>query len=438
MSRFVYAAIFALAFLAIGVQAQDATRQAGGPATVEVPEEVKIFTLKHANAEEMQRIVGDLFGRLDFRQANFARARSSRSGIRTSSDPRTNSLIVVGPQNDLAVIEALVKRLDTPTPKGHENVPVGNTLSQIHQRLSRLEREIARLRAGAGRPGRSGRDRSSGVSPPLSRTGRVAEVVGTRLHIEVRSSKGAAMKVVSVVPVGKRVKKGDLLLAVDTAPLEDAVNVQQIEVARAQAALKQGEAVLTNTVLQQETRVAKAKLQIELAQIELTEYQEGTRPLQLKVHEKDVQQRTRDLAVQRGIVKAGKADAKSLKVPEVELEIAETKLQVFQKYTVPKLIKELESAIDSAERDSKLVHRDAEGAVKAAEADLAVRRAQAGLEAQQLKRLRNDLTKCRIEAPHDGVVAAAGPIPVRNGSEVRERQVVLILIPDAEEDDSEE
>jgi len=44
--------------------------------------------------------------------------------------------------------------------------------------------------------------------------------------------------------------------------------------------------------------------------------------------------------------------------------------------------------------------------------------------------MKEHLTKRNLFAPHDGVVAATGPLPLTKGSQVRERQVVLILVPD--------
>ena len=376
----------------------------------------------------MQRIVGDLFGRTASRQTNYARTRGVQSVIRTSADPRTNSLIVIAKHSEIAVIEGLVRALDTPTTKKSTNVREGASLSQLNQRLDRLERDIVRLRSSADRSNRSGAYRSNNISRPRSQTGNVATVSGTSIRIEARPPKGGAMEVVSVVATGKRVKKGDLLLKIDTAPFAAAVNVQELEIERAKAMTLQDEASLQNMLLQLETKGAEGKLQIELAKMQLTEFKEGTHPLQLMVLEKSVSQCKIDLDEQKRTVAAGKANAITIEKLQVELEVAQTKLQVFQKFTVPKTLKELENAIALAERKAQQDLSQAKAEAQVSEARLAAHRTQFGLEVGRLKKLKDAIAKCNIVAPHDGVVSAEGLYPVRAGSQVRERQVVLILI----------
>ncbi len=237
------------------------------------------------------------------------------------------------------------------------------------------------------------------------------------------------MEVASIVPVGKRVKQGDQLIAIDSTPFEDAVRVQQIVVEQAQAALKQVEVTAENTHLLKEAQLAEAALRTELAKVEVAEFQKGTHPLQLKVCQKEVQQAKRLLEEHKKLVAAGKLDSKSLEAGIVDLDVAETKLQVLEKYTGPKTLKDLEAKIATAKRDSQQVQVQVEGDMNASRAKVASQRAQVELELNRLKQVRDNLAKCSILAPHDGVVAAAGPLILREGSQVRQRQVVLILIP---------
>ena len=156
------------------------------------------------------------------------------------------------------------------------------------------------------------------------------------------------MEVASIVPVGKRVKQGDQLIAIDSTPFEDAVRVQQIVVEQAQAALKQVEVAAENTHLLKEAQLAEAALRTELAKVEVAEFQKGTHPLQLKVCQKEVQQAKRLLEEHKKLVAAGKLDSKSLEAGIVDLDVAETKLQVLEKYTGPKTLKDLEAKIATA------------------------------------------------------------------------------------------
>ncbi len=426
MSRVAQAAVWivlVVGFYVGAAQGQEVGKVAESPV-------VKIFSLMHANAEEMQRIVGDLFKGLDSRQSAFTRARASTgiTGLRTSADLRTNSLIIIGSQGDLGVIEALIMKLDVPPTEG---VPAAGTVAELRDRVRRLERYVDLLRSARGdRTTQPERRRSSRVPVPPASASPAVEDRGTRLRIEARPLNGETMELISIVPAGKRVKRGDLLLAIDSTMCETAVKVQQLIVEQAQAALKQSEAAVENTQLQNETQMADAAVRTERAKAELVAFQGGTQPLELKILQKEIQESKRALDKLQVLVTAGRADSIGLEALKVDLDVAETKLHVFQKYTGPKTLKELENEIASAKRDSQLVHTRIAGELSASRAKHASQRAQFELADGRLQQMKEHLTKRNLFAPHDGVVAATGPLPLTKGSQVRERQVVLILVPD--------
>ncbi len=60
--------------------------------------EIKVVALRNANAVELQKTLDKLFG----------------SEVQILADPRTNSLILRGPEKDLMTVLALIERLDTP------------------------------------------------------------------------------------------------------------------------------------------------------------------------------------------------------------------------------------------------------------------------------------------------------------------------------------
>ncbi|HXG08724.1 MAG TPA: secretin N-terminal domain-containing protein [Gemmataceae bacterium] len=62
--------------------------------------QIKVYTLKKADAIRMTRIIQELFDG------------GQRARLRVVADERTNSVIAVGHPNDLEVIEAIINRLD--------------------------------------------------------------------------------------------------------------------------------------------------------------------------------------------------------------------------------------------------------------------------------------------------------------------------------------
>ena len=185
-------------------------QEAAGEPVEEAPAVIKVFTLRHADAEEMQRVTEELFGGSGAPQGGDGRSGAARVRLRASVDPRTNSLIVVGLQQNLKVIEALLLQLDQPPPAENER-----------QDQALLEDEAAPPAGRASRAGRSSEhgDSSHAAAPP-SPPAKTKANKGAQIRIEAHSPNGTPLKVVSVVHAGNRVKKGDLLLEIDSAEIE--------------------------------------------------------------------------------------------------------------------------------------------------------------------------------------------------------------------------
>ena len=75
--------------------------------------QVKVFSLEHADATKVQKIVEELFNPNEDKALNPGAARIS--GLTTAIDVRTNSIIVRGPTRDLTVVNQLLQRLDVET-----------------------------------------------------------------------------------------------------------------------------------------------------------------------------------------------------------------------------------------------------------------------------------------------------------------------------------
>ena len=118
------------------------------------------------------------------------------------------------------------------------------------------------------------------------------------------------------------------------------------------------------------------------------------------------------------LVDPKRAGDKSLEGLKVALQLAEMQLEVFTKFTAPKKMKALKGAVDTAALQILLVRQRSEAELQAAKASLAAQNAAAVAELSRLDRWQHDLSKCKIVAPHDGVVAVAGRQVVA-GAEVR-------------------
>lgn len=110
----------------------DKARQGDGPEAAPTAAEVKIFPLRNADASETAKLLTQLFG----------------EEVRVVADSRTNSVIAVGPGDDLLTVEALIARLDEADSARAAVAEVRETLrkhagaADLKARLEQAEAEV--------------------------------------------------------------------------------------------------------------------------------------------------------------------------------------------------------------------------------------------------------------------------------------------------------
>lgn len=270
--------------------------------------------------------------------------------------------------------------------------------------------------------------------------GQIRSTVSERGYLEASKTQNIINEVegtttiISLRPEGERVKKGDLIAELDAATLRDNLVNQQIATRRAQE------------------DVDDAKKSMVIASLALTEYTEGTSPLEQASITAEIQaaesvitkaerRLKRTLEAQNKLKAATLRNAERGPTPEIMAEldladrvekeegeistakssraIAAKKLEIFEKYKRRKAMTLLEADLKKAE-SAELVKRSM-------------------LELQKAKedKLRRMIERTKIYAPADGVLVYANssggrmgaPMTIEEGATVRERQV-LFRIPD--------
>ena len=233
-------------------------------------------------------------------------------------------------------------------------------------------------------------------------------------EVKSRGSSQGGVSILWVIDEGSRVKEGDKLVELDASELELREKEQRISVITA------------------ESRMATAQAQLEQAKISRQEYLEGV----FKTDEKTImsemaiaQQELRkaDLAIKssqrlvaKGLVKSLQLEADQFAVANAQnkLDVAERKLQVLQNLTKKKMLVQFDSDIEAAT-----------ATLSAAESELMEERL-------DLAEIEEQIGKCLIYAPADGVVVHANRYSSRGGNAefvveagatVRERQEIIRL-----------
>lgn len=234
-------------------------------------------------------------------------------------------------------------------------------------------------------------------------------------NIDVKCQVAGGSTILSIVPDGTLVHKGDELARLDSSAIEEQVNQQKIICEKA-LAMK----------IQAEKEFAAARIAVQ-------EYLEGTYVKELQAIEAQITiamenlrssentlQHTERMA-RRGYVTPLQLDAQRFAVERARLDLrtAELAKDVLERFTKRKMLEDLESARDTAEARMRSEQTAYE------------------LEEARLERLKAQLANCVIYAPQDGMVVYANErssrfggssgAMIEEGAGVRDRQSIVRL-----------
>jgi RND family efflux transporter MFP subunit len=247
----------------------------------------------------------------------------------------------------------------------------------------------------------------------VTERGEVESAGVTDVVSEVKSKNQPGVAILKIIPEGTQVKKGDFLVELDSSALREERNTEQIAVNTAEALVVQSRNVFETAQIAKEEYLDGTYIQdrqtiegeVFVAEENLNrakEYYEYSKRLAAKGYINQLQLEADKFAVD-----------KSLK----ELGAARTKLKVIDDYTKVKMLKQLESDIITAKAKW-------ESDKKSYEIELA-----------KLQEIDDQIAKCTINAPKDGVVTYAHDrenwggdnFIVKEGAVIRERQAIIRL-----------
>src|SRR2546426_9507854 len=253
--------------------------------------------------------------------------------------------------------------------------------------------------------------------------------------------------IVSLVPEGTSVKEGDVLVELDSSEISQQLNQQQMQADTAEAALSQAERQLEIQKNLNQSDLQQAKVNLELAQIDLEKYKDGDYEVAQKKAESDVtiaeQEQARaknqcewtEKLAEKGYVTGTEliADRLSVTKARLQLEQANRALEVLKKYTSRKDLKkfELDLQLAKAALDRAVLKANAEEAKL--EADVTGKRSSLAHYQKRLSKVQEQLEKTKIKAPQDGMVVYANTDPwrrermIEKGAQVHENQLLLNL-----------
>jgi len=283
------------------------------------------------------------------------------------------------------------------------------------------------------------------ISIAQSGTIKAREMTIIKNEVEGRTS------VITLIPEGTRVKKGELLVELDASSLIDSRLDQEISVQNAEASYISAKENLEVVKNQAQSDVDQATLDLQFAKEDHQKYIDGEYPNELKKAEAQITlaqeeltraeetlEWSRKLAEEKFISQTElKADELSESKKKLDLELSRNSLNLLTEFTYKRNLAQLKSDVSQAEMALDRVSRRARADVVQAEAGLKAKELEYNRQRDRQKKLNDQIEKAKIYAPSDGLVIYATSAmtggrrfntePLIEGREVREREELIYL-----------
>jgi HlyD family secretion protein len=256
-------------------------------------------------------------------------------------------------------------------------------------------------------------------------------------------------KLVSIIDEGKRVKKGDVCCQIDTDAFLKELSLQEIKYQTAEGKVKTSISAVSQARNKGDSEINKADLTWKLAVIDLEAYDDPQGEYQkdlekakgvLELNRKQLKESEDELIFTRDMVKDGHIPPSQLRPKEqsveqrkFEVKAAEAELTVLQKFTRKKKITELEAKSKETKLELERTKEIQKSAIDSAIADQKAAESNEVIEKKQMERIKEQIDRCTIKAPADGIVVYSNSrwsdesSRIRPGAQLYYRQEIFQL-----------
>jgi len=235
---------------------------------------------------------------------------------------------------------------------------------------------------------------------------------------EVRNETENETTVVEIVPEGSRVKKGDLLIRLNSDNIKNQVEEETLRVESAKAELVAAENGYEIQKSENESKVRQAQLKLDLAELDLSQWDKGERvqkekdiELALDKTAKDLERLEEKYQRSQTLFDQGFYSKDQLQQDEISLRDARAgrakavlEQQTYMSYQQPKDRKTKESAVEEARAELARTNQQNEIQLASKEADRINKRRQLDVRQERLEKLNKQFAACTVMAPQDGLV----------------------------------
>jgi HlyD family secretion protein len=276
-------------------------------------------------------------------------------------------------------------------------------------------------------------------------------------QVDLRSQIEQDTAITEIVREGTLVKQGDVLLRLNSDSIQTQIDEESLRVETARAELATAENNYLIQLSDNESSMAKKKLEVELAELDLLQWLEGDVKSKRQANDLAYERAVRELdrlkdKYERSLTleKQGFLSRDELKRDEVQfleadaaLKTAELDRTVYNEFQFPKDQKTKQSAVDQAKAELDRTGRQNASLIGTKEAERNNKRQQLSLRTTKLTKLREQFDAATIKAPSDGLVVYATSLNrdrwgnnsdgVLDVGRMVKRNTPLIVLPDTSE-----
>ncbi len=262
--------------------------------------------------------------------------------------------------------------------------------------------------------------------------------------VEVRCEvEGEQIRITEAIPEGSHVSKGQVVIRFDTEKLSRSHAEQEVKWRTAQSKAQAAEEDLAVAKNTSESEIGKADLALRLAKIDLRKYQQGDYPQEKLGLEGEIVlagvalTRSEEVLAhaqrmfRKGYVSSAEVEADRGTVTNAAntLKIAKGKLSVLNEFTFERQVVELTAKSDETVRELERTKRSQASTVAKAQSDFLGARDTAAIEKSFLEKLRQQLERCTVAAPQDGILVYDKSRPWDTSSRIQAGGVVTFQRP---------
>ncbi len=256
-------------------------------------------------------------------------------------------------------------------------------------------------------------------------------------------------KILFLVEEGKQVEQDEVVCRIDPTNAQSQLEEVQLEILQTEANLQTARTELEIQTVENAATLTKAQVALDRARKEIEKYREGEAPqarnkllVAIKSAETDLNRATKKFEDSKKLlteeyIKQSELDEDQIAFERSQVlkDSADADLRIFDKYTFPMMVTELETKLADAEREVATAEK--RGTSQLGQKSVSVQQVEKRLAVQQkqLQERKDDLENMTLKAPCPGIVVYGNPHEpwyrdqVKVGGQIR-GNFTVVTIPD--------